>query len=306
MGFEVLIKSHKQAIKHFLNQTTIFDKHIKWVGFIQNFHPMIQYQPGKANVVADALSRRWESSSTSTLHSYTFDDIKEASLNHISAVEIQSFDAMIDDYEIDMDFLGAWFDITHNNYLPINDYSFVNGFLFYCKKLCVTSHFHELAIHEMHSPKYMGHRGIQSTLSACNKYFLWPDMKHDATKFVLECIVCQQVKQHHGKTHGLLMPLPIPKGPWEEISMDFIMGFPTTSTHNDMIWTIVDRFSKQAYFIPCKKTLTAPQAAKMFLELIFPRHGFPKVLISDCDGYRLIKESLVGILFYVSRQLLIR
>ena len=49
---------------------------------------MIQYQPGKANVVADTLSRRRESSSTSTLHSYTFDDIKEASLNHISTVEI--------------------------------------------------------------------------------------------------------------------------------------------------------------------------------------------------------------------------
>ena len=132
----------------------------------------------------------------------------------------------------------------------MNDYSVVNGFLFYRKKLCVTAHFCELAINEMHSPKYMGHRGIQSTLSACRDYFFWPDMKYDVTKFVSECIVCQQVKRHHGKTHGLLIPLPISKGPWEEISMDFITGFPTTSTHNDIIWTIVDRFSKQAYFIP--------------------------------------------------------
>ncbi|MCO5567205.1 hypothetical protein L7F22_020893 [Adiantum nelumboides] len=89
--------------------------------------------------------------------------------------------------------------------------------------------------------------------------------------------------RHHGKTHGLLMPLPIPQGPWEEISMNFITGFPPTSSHNDMIWTIVDTFSKQAYFIPCKKPLSAPQAAKMFLDLIFPHHGFPKVLISDRD-----------------------
>ena len=98
---------------------------------------------------------------------------------------------MIDDYETDMDFSHAWFDITHNNYLPMNDYSFVNGFLFYCKKLCVTTHFCDLAIHELHSPKYMGHRGIQSTLSACKDCFFWPDMKHDVTKFVSECIVCQ-------------------------------------------------------------------------------------------------------------------
>ena len=283
MGSEVLIKTDQQAIKHLLNQSTISDRHIKWAGFIQNFHPMIQYQPGKANVVADALSRRPEEN-TSSLRSYTFDNIRDASLNHISIVEIKSFDAMIDEYATDMDFSHAWSNIVENNYLPLHDYSFANGFLFYRKKLCVTAHFRDLAIHEMHSPKYMGHRGIQSTLSACSEYFFWPDMKHDVTLFVSQCIVCQRVKRHHGKKHGLLMPLPIPQGPWEEISMDFITGFPLTSQHNDMIWTIVDRFSKQAYFIPCKKTLSAPQAAKMFLNLIFPHHGFPKVLISDRDG----------------------
>ena len=88
---------------------------------------------------------------------------------------------MIDAYETDIDFLCPWFAIVENNYLPLNDYSFANGFLFYRQKLCVTNHFRELAIHEMHAPKYMGHRGIQSTLSACNDYFFWPDMKHDVS-----------------------------------------------------------------------------------------------------------------------------
>lgn len=124
---------------------------------------MIQYPLGKANVVADALSRRPEEKSTSTLRSYTFDNIKEACLNHISIIEIQSFDAMIDDYATDMDFSHAWFAIAENNYLPLNDYSFANGFLFYRKKLCVTTHFCDLAIHEMHSPKYMVLESIVSS-----------------------------------------------------------------------------------------------------------------------------------------------
>ena len=65
--------------------------------------------------------------------------------------------------------------------------------------------------------------------------------------------------------------------------MDFNTGLLLTSSHNNMIWNNEDRFSKQAYFIPCKKTLSAPQAAKIFLELIFTHHGFSKVLIFDHD-----------------------
>ena len=58
MGSEVLIKTDQQAIKHLLNQSSIFDRHIKWASFIQNFHSMIQYEPSRVNVVANALSHR--------------------------------------------------------------------------------------------------------------------------------------------------------------------------------------------------------------------------------------------------------
>ncbi|MCO5563769.1 hypothetical protein L7F22_017416 [Adiantum nelumboides] len=82
---------------------------------------------------------------------------------------------------------------------------------------------------------------------------------------------------------GLLQPLPIPDSPWESISMDFIFGLPKSIHGNTGIWTIVDKFSKQAHFIPVKKTIKAHQMATLFISQIFKYHGLPSSIVSDRD-----------------------
>ncbi|MCO5601712.1 hypothetical protein L7F22_055835 [Adiantum nelumboides] len=91
------------------------------------------------------------------------------------------------------------------------------------------------------------------------------------------------VKYDRHKAFGLLQPLPIPERPWESITMDFVFGLPKSSQGNNGIWTIVDRFSKQAHFIPVKKTIKATHMANLFMAHIFKYHGFPKSIISDRD-----------------------
>jgi hypothetical protein len=70
------------------------------------------------------------------------------------------------------------------------------------------------------------------------------------------CDVCQRVKEEHQRPVGLLQPLKVSEWKWEEIGMDFIVGFPRTRDGYDSIWVIVDHLTKVAHFIPVKTTYT--------------------------------------------------
>ena len=77
-------------------------------------------------------------------------------------------------------------------------------------------------------------------------------MKREIARYVSECDICKRVKASHLRPAGLLQPLTIPSGKWEDISMDFIVGLPKTAKGYDSIWVLVDRLTKSAHFIPVK------------------------------------------------------
>ncbi|XP_073121423.1 uncharacterized protein [Henckelia pumila] len=66
-------------------------------------------------------------------------------------------------------------------------------------------------------------------------------MKKDIVEFVSECLTCQQVKIEHQRPAGLLKPLPIPTWKWEDVTMDFVVGFPVSPRRMNSIWVIDDR-----------------------------------------------------------------
>lgn len=60
------------------------------------------------------------------------------------------------------------------------------------------------------------------------------------------------MKVDHQKPAGFLQLLEIPMWKWENISMDFITGLPTSQRGHESIWVIVDRLTKVAHFFPIR------------------------------------------------------
>lgn len=219
---------------------------------------MVKHKAGVTNRVADALSRR-------------------TSLLAAMRVEVPGFDTFQDLLPTDPYFSVILADVQAGKR---SDFLLHNGFLFRGNQLCVPDCSLRLQIiQELHGE---GHVGRDRTLQLVQSSYFWPGMRGDVQRYVQRCRTCHLSKG--GATNaGLYMPLPVPSQPWTDISMDFVLGLPRTQRGNDSIFVVVDRFSKMAHFIPCKKTTDAVSVAQLFFRDVYRLHGLPTSIVSDRD-----------------------
>jgi hypothetical protein len=105
---------------------------------------------------------------------------------------------------------------------------------------------------------------------------------------VKQWLTCQKAKHSQQHPTGLLQPLPIPEGAWQEISMDFIEEL-STSELCSVIVVVVDKFTKYAHFFVVNHPYTAKGIAQLFLNNVVKLHGLPKMIVTDRDPIFLSK-----------------
>lgn len=112
--------------------------------------------------------------------------------------------------------------------------------------------------------------------------FHWTGLRKDVADFVAQCMDCQSVKYETKRVARLLCPLPVPHRPWEDLSLDFIVGLPPYHGHT-VILVVVDRFSKGIHLGMLPTAHTAHSVACLFMDIVGKIHGMPRSLVSDRD-----------------------
>ena len=278
-----------QPLTLIMQQATLSRAQTRWVrlGFFQSIQPTIVYQPGKANILEDALSRS-KRVELDAIHSMMANGDPEEEITVMTRSSIvateevkiwrtaQEEDPIVQDIiqRVRQRQVRSAFALTPQGLLVQED----DG----QRKLVVPTSMRQKVMASCHDEPTKGHTGIYRTTELVKQRYWWKGMGKDIENYVKSCPVCQVMKSDHRKKVGPLQPIPIPTRKWEQITTDLVTDLPPSAGYT-AIAVFVDRLTKMVHFAPCTKEISADQYAQLFVDNVFRLHGTPEVIISDRD-----------------------
>ena len=272
--FRVVTDHH--SLRYLQTQPHLSARQARWMEFLQQFDSTIEYQSGKLNVVADALSRRPDHKDERL--AAAADAAAEAPSAPADSLLQRLRDAAIADAEY-----AALLSAPQQ---AGTKYSVRDGLLYCGQQVRVpnSAEVRRTLLQEAHDALLAGHAGTAKTVELLSRWYVWPGMHADVSEYVRTCLLCQSNKARTTHVAGLLQPIPLPLRRWDQVSMDFVGPLPRTRAGHDALLVVVDKYSKMLHCVATTTKATAPQVAELFFDNIVRLHGVPTSIISDRDA----------------------
>ncbi|GKB93930.1 putative reverse transcriptase domain-containing protein [Tanacetum coccineum] len=172
-GIKYVVFSDHKSLQHILDQKELNMRQRRWLELLSDYDCEIRYQPGKANVVVDALSQK----------------------ERIKPLREENF--VTEDLHGMINKLEPRADGT----LCLNNQSWISCF----------RELRDLIMHESHKSKYSIHPGSNKMYQDLKKLYWWPNMKAEIATYVSKCLTCAKFKTGYQKLSGLLVQPEIPQ-----------------------------------------------------------------------------------------------
>ena len=232
------------------------------MGYISEFSTDIRYVQGSENFVADTLSRV-EINGIETL---------QEGINYAQIALDQRTDADLNQLlknPTDTELRLSEYPVPHSNYMLWCDTS--TSMI----RPVIPSSWRKIIFNKLHG---ISHPGIKGTSKLISRRFVWTGMRKDISKWVRQCLSCQQCKIHR-HTVSPLEKYKLPEGRFNHINMDIVGPLPESHGFSYML-TIIDRYTRYVSAIPMKD-LSSISVVNAFLHGYVSHFGVPATVTTD-------------------------
>ncbi|GKA82901.1 putative reverse transcriptase domain-containing protein [Tanacetum coccineum] len=257
-GTKCTVFTDHKSLQHILNQKELNMRQRRWLELLSDYDCEIRYHPGKANVVADALSRKEREpplrvrALVMTIGLNLPKQILDAQTEARKPENIKNEDVggMLVENSKDPEKLRTEkLEPRADGTLCFNGRSWLPCY----------GDLRTVIMHESHKSKYSIHPGSEKMYQDMKKLYWWPNMKANIATYVSKCLTCAKVKAEHQRPSGL------------------------SSQGYGPPLVMLTELTIVAIFVPMRETDPMDKLARMYLKEVVTRHGIPLSIICDRD-----------------------